>query len=175
MRRQRRRPARNACSHVDGIQIRLKPPTEAGRLHPRYEKEVDILVAKNKIVQGYPYGVNVDGRDGTLVLDIAESRVLAGFELVAPRQRRWKNMKSIDKPRVTRRADLEFPQETLKHQQFALPLRVITNDNRSLAQIWFGSPTDMTKAIGLSESCIAFIGGDVLLGFHVDISQFRWW
>lgn len=156
------------------ITIKLCPPTEAGRLYPKYEKQVDILVAQSKVVQSYPYGVNIDSKRGTLILDIAENHVLAGFELIAG-QRSWTNKKIISKPQTRKSAAVEFSEAALSQKEFALALDVTTNDNRSRAEIWFGRTSPSTRAIALSDLCIAFVDGDRLLGFHVDLMQYRWW
>jgi hypothetical protein len=71
---------------MSSIKVSVPPPTEAGRLYPRYVKDARILAVESTVARPWPFGVNIDG---TRICDLDEWRVLANFDVHWPRSR-WK-------------------------------------------------------------------------------------
>ena len=68
----------NNKSSMGSIKVSVLPPTEAGRLYPRYVKVAHLLSVKSRIARPWPFGV---GLNGGMIFDLDERRVLANFEL----------------------------------------------------------------------------------------------
>src|ERR1051325_8851621 len=79
---------------MNGIPVIVTAATEAGRLYPRYENGVGILIFESRPPRPWPHGVNIDG---TVILDFDEDRILAGVELVAS-MRTWKGKGATAQP-----------------------------------------------------------------------------
>ncbi len=145
-----------------GIRIRLQNPTERGRLYPRYDEEADVLEVGSSVQRDWLYGVDIDGN---VVFDLDSDRVLANFDLLVPKYL-WKVTESAGRwSSPSQEADLQFHRETLKHKSFHLPLEVTTDEKRSLVSIRFGEVNQQARVIILSESCLALVEADHLLGF----------
>ena len=147
---------------MKGITVSVAPPTEQGRLYPRYAEDVGFLVVESRIERPWISGVDIDGR---VVFDIDENRVLANFDLHIPKAR-WKRDLGDDVPAVAPPGDLIFSQDALQTKSFSLPLSVRADPGLRRVRIEFGTePAD--RAIALSGSCIALLSGAELVGFAI--------
>jgi hypothetical protein len=147
---------------MSGIRVIVQAPTPGGRLYPRYIEDIGFLVLRSPVERDWPYGFNVSG---AMVFDLDEDRVLANFDFHIPK-RRWvrdlpEGMAAIASP-----GDLAFTEETILHKTFDLPLRARTDRATQCVRIEFGSKQP-DRQIALSESCIALLAKDELVGFFV--------
>lgn len=148
---------------MTGIMVSVTPPTDRGRLYPRYDEATGILVAESRIERPWPFGVNIDGR---IVFDLDDQRVLANFDLHVPRHRWKKDIQEEEFPAIARSGDLVFAAETVATKTFSLSLRVRTDSHSRQLRIEFG--TDLpTGAVALSAACIALLSAGELVGFVI--------
>jgi hypothetical protein len=154
---------------MDAIRVGLKVPTERGRLYPRYDPEANLLEVGTNLPRKCPFGVDVDG---SVIFDIDENRILANFDLLIPRSL-WEVVRFLPAYSPARSADLEFSEETLRIKSFHLPLAVHTTEDRMQAQILLGPTSNALVVVGLSDSCLALLNGDRLVGFRVSLKRRR--
>lgn len=153
---------------MTGITVSIAPPTDLGRLYPRYDDSAGILAVESRLERPWPFGVDIDGR---VVFDIDQHRVLANVDLHVPKAR-WKRDLGDDVPIVAPPGDLIFSQEAITTKSFSLPLRVRTDPSFRRVRVDFGAePPD--RAIALSGSCIALLSAGELIGFAIALSSGR--
>lgn len=148
---------------MSSIRVSVLPPTEAGRLYPRYNDSAGILAVQSRVDRPWLFGVDIDGR---VVFDLDEQRVLANFDLHIPKAR-WKRASVEDEsPLITPAGDLAFAAETIKTKSFSLPLTIRTDVHTRRVRIDFATRKP-NRAVALSGSCIALLSEDELVGFEV--------
>jgi hypothetical protein len=147
---------------VTGILVSVAPPTSHGRLYPRYDKASGILAAESKVERPWPFGIDIDGR---LIFDVDQQGVLANFDLHVPRDRWQKNLED-ELPRIASPGDLVFSSEAIATKSFSLPLQVRTDRLSCRLRIEFGW-NKPDRAIALSDSCVALLSADELVGFAI--------
>jgi len=148
---------------MSGIKVYVLPPTEAGRLYPYYDKEVDVLVVCSHFARPWPFGFDIDT---DVIFDLDEWRVLANIDMRIPR-REWKTEGfGADAPMIAPPGDLAFTPETVEARSFSLPLAVRTDVQTGRVSIRF-STLRPDRVVSLSPVCIAFLRQDELLGFDV--------
>jgi hypothetical protein len=148
---------------VSGIVVSVKPPSDAGRLYPRYDEESGILALESRVKRAWPFGIDVDG---ALVFDLDDQRILANFDLHVP-MNRWKRDLEENTPRIAPAADLEFAQQTVAQKSFHLPLRLSCDSKAKRLRIELGTAKP-DRAVALSASCIALLANHELVGFLID-------
>ena len=145
------------------IEVVLCPPSGSGRLRPRYDEEADLLEVGSAAPREWPYGVDIAG---TVIFDLDRAGVLANFDVLVPR-RLWRVNSSLNTPKASRKADLQFTRETLIKKSFTMPVEMITNPARSEVMVTFGREIYTAEVIEISGRCLAFVVGRMLLGFFI--------
>lgn len=148
-----------------GIGVLVTPPTNQGRLYPRYNEDARVLAVESKFKRPWPFGVDIDGR---LVFDLDENLLLANFDLHIPKHR-WDKYLSDDVETIARPGNLVFTQEAIDTKSFNFPLRVRIDARSSFVRIEFGA-VDPDRTVALSKSCIALISINQLVGFKIDLT-----
>lgn len=148
---------------MSGIIVSVKPPSDAGRLYPRYDEESGILALESRVERAWPFGVDIDG---TLVFDLDEQRILANVDLHVPIDR-WRRDLEGDTPQIAPAGDLEFAQQTVTHKSFHLPMRLRGDKDARRLRIDLGAAKP-DRAVALSASCIALLAHQELAGFLID-------
>ena len=147
---------------VSAIRVYIGPPTKAGRLYPRYDKESGILAVESSVAREWRYGLDIDGR---LVFDLDNDRLLANFDLHIPKER-WVRDLALSWPATVPLGNLIFTSETIAQQSVHSSLRVRSDPNLQQVQIDIGS-NEADAKIALSERCIALLARNELAGFLV--------
>jgi len=49
------------CAAMRAIKVTVLPPTEQGRLYPRYDIEAQILEVSSRVPRSWPFGIDIDG------------------------------------------------------------------------------------------------------------------
>lgn len=142
------------------IQVRLRPPTGAGRLFSRYDEESRILVAESTVQRPLPFGIDVDG---TIVFDIDKASVLATVDVHIARER-WKRKQLDALPPQRTVGDLEIAESAIQHKSFNLPLAASCDESGRNLCIELGR-LKPDRVVVLSASCSALLASDVLSGF----------
>jgi hypothetical protein len=145
------------------IEVTVLPPTEQGRLYPRYDVEAQILEVSSRVPRSWPFGIDVDG---CVIFDIDSDFRLANFDLLIPKQR-WRIDPTIAWQLPTTAGDLQISRTSIRHKSFHLPLRVLTNPDRTVVAIRFSDTTYSPVEIALSDQCTAQLTGRYLDGFVV--------
>jgi hypothetical protein len=145
-----------------GIIVSVTPPTDRGRLYPRYVEGAGILAVESRVERPWSFGVDIDGR---IVFDLDDERVLANFDVHVPKSR-WKSDLNEEVPAVAPPGDLAFSAETIAIRSFTLPLRVRTDRLSRRLRIEFGRG-QADRAVTLSASCIALLSASELVGFAI--------
>lgn len=147
---------------MTGIMVSVSPPTNRGRLYPRYDEATGILVAESRVERPWPFGVDIDGR---IVFDLDDQRVLANFDLHVPKNR-WKKDLEEEVPAIAPPGDLVFASEATAIRSFSLPLRVRADPLSRRLRIEFGTGQP-DRAVALSASCTALLSAGELVGFAI--------
>ncbi|MGH8174772.1 MAG: hypothetical protein ACREV5_00750 [Steroidobacter sp.] len=153
---------------VRTISVNVKPPTKAGRLYPRYDEESGILAVESSVQRDWLFGIDIDG---TLVFDLDEQRVLANFDLHIPKDR-WERDLGPDATLISRPGDLMLTPESIAQKSFNLPIRVRTDSQAQRLRIEIGV-AKADHAVALSESCVALLARNDLVGFVIRIVDSR--
>lgn len=152
----------------EGFPVTLRPPTERGRLYPRYLNSINTLVFESTVERRAPYGFTIDA---TLTLDIDAERLLAYVELMLP-PKHWKKLKPFpDKPSRLRQADLVFAEEAVNRRWVDVPLEVRARPGNERVLITFGPARVGSRGVELSKACIALVDHGRLHGFYLSL---RW-
>ena len=155
---------------MENILVELSSWTAHGSLHPRYDNDVDILVAESRVRREWTYGINIDD---AMILDIDADRILANIDLMIPR-RRWKVIPLSEAPHVaphpSRKANLKFSIASIKQKSFHLPLEVKAYPGKTSVYILIRQLQPDTLWVALSEACFAAIHENKLLGFYVSLA-----
>ena len=149
---------------MSGIQVSVRPPTNAGRLYTHYDSKAHVLVAGSRETRRWPYGINVDAM---LICDLDDERVLANFDLHYDRDR-WPTAPDVRWPESARAADLVFDEESVAKKNFPGPVEVRSNQTRSVVEIRL-DPRDADETVALSDGCVALLREHELVGFVVKI------
>lgn len=147
---------------MTGIVVSVLPPTNLGRLYPRYDEGAGILIVESRIQRPWPFGVDIDGG---IVFDLDGQRLLANFDLHIPKSR-WKVDLEDEIPRIATPGNLVFTHAATAIKSFSLPLRVRTNSFRRRVRIEIGE-SHPDREIALSSSCTALLSAGELVGFTV--------
>jgi hypothetical protein len=149
----------------EGVEIRvtLSPPTQRGRLFPRYVVDSNVLAVGSRIQGVWPFGVNVDN---AVVFDLDEERTLANFDVHWSRSR-WPRKELDPRPAPTAVADLRFSESTCRQKFFDLPVSLEANKSRSRVVIRLGPVQVPEDVVELSRTCLALLRKDTLLGFDI--------
>lgn len=117
-------------------------------------------------MRSMPIGMDASTTDGTLVFDLDDQRVLANFDFHVPRDR-WLRSLNEDQPSmIAPPGDLEFSLTTVQHKSFHLPIQARTDASGRRLRIDIGSEMP-SRAVALSDRCIALLAGDKLAGFLI--------
>lgn len=147
---------------VRGIAVSVAPPTDRGRLYPRYDESAGILAIESRFERPWPFGVDIDGR---VIFDIDEDGLLANVDLHVPKAR-WKKDLKDDVAIVAPAGDLIFSRETIAKKSFSFPLGMRADPGLRRLRIEFGTER-LDRAIALSGSCIALLSAGELIGFAI--------
>jgi hypothetical protein len=147
------------------LSVGCAPPTDAGRLYPRYDSESRILVMESRLKRPWKFGINIDGM---LICDLDEDRMLANVDLHYDRER-WVRREDIAWPASAIEADIVFESEVTETQSLAIPVDVVSDETATVVRIRFGERQPDT-AVALSEACVAEIETDELVGLVARIS-----
>ena len=150
-----------------GLVVQLRTQSGSGRVRPQYDKEADILSITSSAPRAWLSGVDVSG---TLIIDVDRDGVLANVDVVVPK-RLWKVADLVLPDLVVQRADVAFAKETLARKSFALRVAVSINRQQSLVLVRIGNSAHVSRAVQLSERCIALLDRDVLSGFALGLTQ----
>lgn len=150
---------------MNGVPVIVRPPTQAGRLYPRYSNGIGIFELESSVPRPCPYGVTIDG---TLILDFDENRILAGVELVAPMSA-WKGRETVRRPSGGP-GDLALGEGMSADMSHDWPVVVSKDVQRDMARIGFGSP-DFNRAVALSDRASALLQDDLLTGFWFSLAR----
>jgi hypothetical protein len=146
-----------------GIMVSVAPPSDRGRLYPRYVEDAGILAVESKVKRPWPFGVDLDAR---IIFDLDEQRVLANFDLHW-RKSRWKRDIGVEPLPSAPPGDLVFALETISAKSFSLPMQVRINPQSRVLRIEFGMNRP-DRSVALSDSCIAFLSASELIGFAIE-------
>lgn len=152
------------------------PPSELGRLHPTYYRDVDLILLKSRIERPIPHTINIISH---IFLGVDAHHLLARIGILAS-SALWTVDESFDgwqsyfpeapEPIV---ADLSIPSRTLEHGPFegeGLALKIVTGPDRTHILILFASPSDTVTPVQIGPDCLAFIEDGHLFGFFVPLS-----
>ncbi len=145
---------------INGLEVIAAPPTAAGRLYAAMWDDIGLLI-ESDIDRDWPFGLNIDW---LLLFDLDANRILAGVELLFP-QSRWSKVNHIAFPTAPP-GDLKFSTATTAAAQFNLAVRV-ESDGDGNVRIEIGAKQSPDRMVGLSETCVALIAHDRLIGFVV--------
>lgn len=146
------------------IRVHIAPHSIHGSLLPRYVDSADLLEVSTTSSTTWLYGIDIDGR---VIFDIDAALVLENFDLLIP-QKRWQLCDSIELPVNAIRANILISESAIKHKSFSLPLRVITDRERSRVLIEFGTRSENEQWIELSKQCYAIVDEEsCLVAFYV--------
>ncbi|GEM_PF-2104830 len=151
------------CAAMRAIKVTVLPPTEQGRLYPRYDIEAQILEVSSRVPRSWPFGIDIDG---CIIFDIDSDFRLANFDLLIPR-RLWRIDPTVAWQLPTTAGDLQISRTSIRHKSFHLPLRVRTNSDRTVVVIRFSISPYSPVEIALSDQCTAQLTGQRLDGFVV--------
>lgn len=142
------------------INVTIGPPSPAGALEPRYDRESQILAAESPVAAEWPFGVDIDGR---LVFDLAGDRTLMNLDLHIAASR-WVKDSEVQWPSSGRPGVLVFDAGSVAEKSFHLPLEVKVDPGSQVVLIEIG---DMTGAqpVRLSNDCVALVTEGALAGF----------
>ena len=151
---------------MNGIRVELGKATPEGRIYPRYDEESQLIIAGNRLVREWPFGINIDS---TVILDAGPDRVLASVEVIMRREL-WSLDECFGRPRRGKAANLVLTKQALLDPDYSLAVIISTNGARSAALVSFGGIGGNLQGIELSGGCTALIDGDMLQGFFFDLA-----
>jgi uncharacterized protein YuzE len=145
---------------MTGVSVSIAPPTEGGRLHPRYDAESDILTVTSETPRDWPHGVDIDGN---VVFDLDAKRNLANFDIHVGRRlwergpvRRWPDKAAV--------GTIVFSKETIEQKSLNMPLRLVYDDEQGILNVVLGA-RQPDRELELSKECVALLSGNELVGF----------
>lgn len=145
---------------MTGVGVSIGPPTEGGRLHPRYDVESDILEVTAETPRDWPYGVDIDGN---IVFDLDARRHLANFDIHIGR-RLWKRGSVRRWPEKAAVGTIVFSKETIEQKSLNMRLRLVYDEEQGVLQVMLGD-RQPDRELELSKECIALLSRDELVGF----------
>lgn len=152
---------------TDAIHVVLRPRVIGSGLWPRYDGDAGIIEVASDVPREWPYGVNVGA---SVVFDLDAARVLANFDVLLPKKR-WRQRPDPGKPHAAREVELVFSSETLHSKSLSLPVVVSSDGARRHAVVAFHEHATEAMAAALSERCFAYVDGESLLGFYLDLAE----
>ena len=151
---------------MNNVRVSLCKPTPQGRLHYRYDPQIDeeLVLLKSAVSERWSYFVNINGGDA--LFDLDANRILRVAEFVIPK-RAWVVVPTLDIPHVIDEADIQFIEVMHSREYLTLPVVVTTNTTQSHVCIVLGEREPDMFWISLSKNCSALIVKDRLKGFFV--------
>lgn len=147
---------------MTSVKVSTGPPTEGGRLHPRYDRESDILTVTSATPRDWQFGVNIGGN---IVFDLDAKRQLANFDIHVA-SRLWKRGAVRRWPEQAAAGTIVFSKETIERKSLNMPLRLLYDEHRGVLNIMFGTQ-QADRELELSNDCIALLSANELVGFLV--------
>jgi hypothetical protein len=144
---------------MSGVPVTVGPPTDAGRLFPRYKNSIGILTLESGSHGVCPHGVNIDN---SIILDFDEDRVLVGVELIAPMSA-WKGKARVAPP-FGKTGDIRLGGGLSTRVHYDWPVMVSKDVQRDMALITFGD-SEFNRAVALSAKVSALLHDEHLIGF----------
>mgnify|MGYP006877430764 CR=1 FL=1 len=151
------------------VKVRMLHPVEPDFRRPVPEYRSSLVFVDGLIPTfDLPYGLNI----GSIVTDLCEERGLCSFELMSHRGN-WQVAPLRDWPTSARAASLEFSHEAVDHNFYDVDVSVTTNPERTRVFVQFDQPEGAAQWFALSEHCLAWVDGDRLLGFFIELDPER--
>jgi hypothetical protein len=150
---------------MNEIRVLLRPPTDRGRLYPRYVAEAHTLAVESRVARQWPYGINVDAM---LICDLDEDRVLANLDLHYDR-RLWPRDARVRWPELAPASDLVFEEATARQKNFGSRVDVTTDSTRRIVDIRVDSH-EVNGMAALSDDCVVLLHDSNLAGFVVRVA-----
>lgn len=141
----------------------IAPPSEEGRLRPRYMNSIGIFVLESTAPRPSPFGIAVDAM---LMLDFDPARVLAGVELVLPMSG-WKGKADLARPRGEP-GDVLLADPAFGDRDWRV---TVSKDAQAGAARIDLAPGGFDRAVRLSEASFALLLGDALTGFWFSLDR----
>lgn len=151
------------------VQIQLSEPTERGRLYYYQDLEIEknILFIQNNIRRRRSYSINISC---LVILGIDDNHLLKSVEIIYP-QRAWEIESSPATIRDSFAADIVIPNLSSKTTNIELPVVVLTDHQKSYAQVSIGTLDEDAEWIALSNQCFALIKESLLQGFFISLGR----
>lgn len=140
--------------------VSIGPPTEGGRLCPRYDAESGILAVTSESARDWLYGVDIDGN---VIFDLDSERKLANFDIHV-RRRLWERGAVRHWPAKTASGTIVFSEETIQQKSLNMTLRFIYDEEQDMLHVVLGAKQPQ-RELELSMNCIALLSGSELVGF----------
>jgi hypothetical protein len=147
------------------IQIELRAPSSPGRLYLLRDNQIDksITFLSNNHKRQMYYSINIDNK---IILDFDINHVLQSIEILIPvSSLPIKEMNLSEYPIIS--ADIALIENITRHSNIETSIKAQTNLLNNVLFVVFGETKSITHLIELSESCLAIISEDVLLGFVI--------
>ncbi|GAA1663410.1 hypothetical protein GCM10009765_11140 [Fodinicola feengrottensis] len=138
-------------------------------LAARYDEEarlIEVLVVDGQV---WAKGIDIAG---VVVVDLTDDRVVANFDVIAPRET-WKVGLPIESVSGSSRSGtMRIPSDVIREGSIELPVDIFRSTESQIVQVLFGKPTgDSTLAtVALTQSCRAIMESRRLLGFELSLA-----
>jgi len=147
---------------MNKIRVLIGPSKDEDKLYPRYDRESDILTITSVVTSKWEYGIDINGN---MVFDIDSNLVLRNVDLHIGKKM-WDTGISQLWPQNATAGCLIFSYEVIEKKSFNIPINVRYDNIQDVLRVDFGIE-QKSRAILLSEDCIALLSGDLLVGFLV--------
>jgi hypothetical protein len=142
----------------------VRPATEKGRLYPRYESEIDILMLESRIFRRWDLGLNVWN---SIILDLDLTGIPVSIEILFPKAILVGDI-DHDMPILAPPGDLMFTPEAIAQSSFDIPVRARANRAFTTVALEIGD-AKADRLVGLSNTCVAMIADGHLVGFAIKL------
>lgn len=148
-----------AARTMNGLAVVIASPTNKGRLHTRYDREAEVLIAESRVERPWPFGIDIDG---SIIFDLDEERRLACVDVHTPK-RYWIDGAGPTFAKRPPAGDLVFTEEAVLLKSFSQRIRITRDRTRQLVHVEFDSNQQDPRLAALSDSCIGHVSGGMLV------------
>lgn len=134
-------------------------------LCPNYDFEADLLTISNINQEEWSYGIDIDGK---IVFDFNSNYTLSSFDVLIPKKL-WEVVSDFEILEPMYNGKLKISEESIKIKSFHLPVKVHTNEDKTLVKVLFGGSEKWNSIVKLSEKCYTLVYSSILKGFFIKL------
>jgi len=150
---------------MNGIRVSIVSTKNKGVILPYYDDQADILSLSSTVQRDWCHGIDIDGN---VVFDLDSDFVIANVDVLVGKKL-WTVNPSVRFVEPPVKGQVQILEQSIQHKSFHLPLNITSNKAKSEVVILFGKVMNDIQAIGLSNTCIAWIRANNLVGFTVKL------